>query len=141
MRLNHVGFLTSDVEQEMANFDLMFPGTVWSSRIVDPVQDVTARFGKTPQGLVYELIEANSEKSPIAQALKSRKNILNHMCYSCDDLSLKALELRAQGLYPVTEPKPGIAFGNRPIQFFLHPNGLLLELVEGDISPFDSKPS
>lgn len=137
MELDHVGFLTDDVDEEMARFELLFPGTVWSARIVDPVQDVTARFGRTPQGLVYELLQANSPSSPIAQALKARKNILNHMCYRCGDLSAKAGELRAQGFFPVTDAKAGIAFGNNPIQFFFHPNGLLLELVEGAASPFD----
>jgi methylmalonyl-CoA/ethylmalonyl-CoA epimerase len=137
MELDHVGFLTNDVEQEMARFELLFPGTLWSGRIIDTLQDVTARFGRTPQGLVYELLQSNSPNSPIAQALKARKNILNHMCYRCPSLSAKADELRAQGFFPVTEAKAGIAFGNNLIQFFFHPNGLLLELVEGTASPFD----
>lgn len=137
MELDHVGFLTNDVDQEMASFELLFPGTIWSARIVDPIQDVTARFGRTPQGLVYELLQANSPNSPIAQALKARKNILNHVCYRCQDLSAKAVDLRAQGLFPVTDAKVGIAFGNNLIQFFFHPNGLLLELIEGTAGPFD----
>jgi methylmalonyl-CoA/ethylmalonyl-CoA epimerase len=137
MELDHVGFLTNDVDEEMARFDLLFRGTVWSAKIIDPIQDVIARFGRTPQGLVYELLQANSLNSPIAQALKARKNILNHICYRCLDLSAKADELRAQGFFPVTEAKTGIAFGNNPIQFFFHPNGLLLEMVEGTAGPFD----
>ena len=137
MELDHIGFLTNDVDQEVENFSLLFPGTRWSTKIVDPIQDVTARFGLTPQGLVYELLEANSPNSQITQSLKARKNILNHVCYRCHDLATKASELRAQGLFPTTEAKPGIAFRNNLIQFFLHPNGLLLELVEGTGSPFD----
>jgi hypothetical protein len=141
LALDHIGFLTEDVEAEMANFSLMFPGTLWSPRFVDETQDVTARFGRTPQGLVYELIHPNSPASPIAAALRARKNLLNHICYRCEDLAAKAAELRAQGLFPVTEPRPGIAFGNEPIQFFFHSNGLLLELVQGLHGPFDGQAS
>jgi hypothetical protein len=137
MRFNHIGFLSKDIEAEADVFSRLFPGTVWSDRIVDPIQDVTARFGRTPQGVVYELVEANSETSPIYQALKARKNILNHVCYSCDNLVQTSNDLRSQGFFPVTEAKPGIAFGDNPIQFFFHPNGLLMELVEGDAGPFN----
>jgi len=135
--LDHVGFLSADIEADRANFDLVFPGTVWTMPIMDPLQDVTARFGRTRQGLVYELIQPNSPKSPIASALKGRKNILNHVCYRCPDLAAKATELRACGFFPVSDALPGAAFGGAPIQFFFHPNGLLLEWIEGRASPFD----
>ncbi len=135
--LDHVGFLSTDIEADRVNFDLVFPGTIWTKRIVDPLQDVTARFGRTPPGLVYELIQPNSPSSPIAAALKARKNILNHVCYRCADLAAKAVELRACGFFPVNDARPGTAFGGALIQFFFHPNGLLLEWIEGCTTPFD----
>jgi Glyoxalase/Bleomycin resistance protein/Dioxygenase superfamily len=139
MRLDHIGFLVADIEREMATFNVLFPGTVWSPLVVDPLQDVAARFGRTPQALVYELVEPTSQNSPVAHSLKARKNLLNHVCYRCVNLASKALELRANGFFPVTEAKPGKAFGNEPIQFFFHTNGLLIELVQGTAGPFDAR--
>jgi hypothetical protein len=138
MQFDHIGFLSEDVDREMALFSSLFGIAEWSARITDPLQDVVARFGRSGNGLVYELVQPASDKSPIAANLKAKKNILNHVCYRCEDLAKKAAELRAQGFFPVTEPKPGAAFGGRPIQFFYQPNGLLLEMVEGTASPFDA---
>ncbi|UGY22041.1 MULTISPECIES: VOC family protein [Bradyrhizobium] len=137
MKLDHIGFLTEDVEREMVAFERLFGRIEWSVRIVDPLQDVTARFGRTVDGLVYELIQPNSASSPIAASLKARKNIINHVCYRCADLSEKARELREQGFFPVTEPKPGVAFAGHLVQFFYQPNGMLLEIIEGSAGPLD----
>jgi Glyoxalase/Bleomycin resistance protein/Dioxygenase superfamily len=137
MKLDHVGFLTEDVDRDMEAFTRLFGSMTWSERIVDPLQDVIARFGRTADGLVYELIQPGSPKSPIAASLKARKNIFNHVCYRCADIAAKAEELREQGFFPVTEPKPGVAFAGHLVQFFYQPNGLLLEMIEGTAGPLD----
>lgn len=121
----------------MASFEQLFGQMTWSHRIVDTLQDVAARFGRTPDGIVYELIQPLSDKSPIAKSLKERKNILNHVCYRCPSLEIRARELRQQGFFPVTEPKPGTAFSGHLVQFFYHPNGMLMEIIEGSAGPFD----
>jgi methylmalonyl-CoA/ethylmalonyl-CoA epimerase len=136
MRFDHIGFLTDDVDQEAAAFDQLFGKLQWSKRFEDPLQDVIARFGRTPEGLVYELIQPLSEKSPITQSLKAKRNVINHLCYRCENLGDKALELRGQGAIPVTAPKPGVAFAGNLIQFFYLPTGMLLEIIEGTEGPF-----
>jgi Glyoxalase/Bleomycin resistance protein/Dioxygenase superfamily len=138
MTLDHIGFLTKDVEREMTAFEALLGEIVWSPRIVDPLQDVAARFGRTPGGLVYELIQPLSETSPIARSLKERKNVLNHVCYRHPILEVRAAELRAEGFFPVTEAKPGAAFHGALVQFFYHPNGMMLEIIEGTAGPFDN---
>jgi methylmalonyl-CoA/ethylmalonyl-CoA epimerase len=140
MKLDHIGFLTEDVAREAEAFVRLFGPMQWSATVTDPLQDVIARFGRTADGLVYELIQPLSPKSPIAQSLKARKNIINHMCYRCEDLAAKAEELRDQGFFPVTEPKVGVAFHGALVQFFYQPNGMLLEMIEGSASPFDAAP-
>jgi methylmalonyl-CoA/ethylmalonyl-CoA epimerase len=138
MKLDHIGFLTDNVDRDMALFDQLFGRMYWSAQITDLLQDVVARFGRTPDGIVYELIQPLSDKSPIAPALKAKKNIINHVCYRCEDLAEKAKVLRTIGFFPITEPKPGVAFAGSLIQFFYQPNGLLLEMIEGTAGPFDT---
>lgn len=137
MTLDHIGFLTKDVDREMAAFEILFGEIVWSPRFTDPLQDVVARFGRTPGGLVYELVQPLSETSPIARSLKERKNVLNHVCYRHPNLEVRAAELRSEGFFPITDAKPGAAFHGNMVQFFYHPNGMMLEVIEGTTGPFD----
>jgi methylmalonyl-CoA/ethylmalonyl-CoA epimerase len=136
MRLDHIGFLTGDVDQETAAFDALFGKLQWTNRFEDPLQDVVARFGRTPEGLVYELVQPLSEKSPVSQSLKAKRNIINHLCYRCENLNDKGLELRRRGAVPVGAPKPGVAFSGNLIQFFYLPTGMLIEIIEGTDGPF-----
>src|SRR3954451_7931705 len=108
MKLDHIGFLAADLDRETAAFDEMFGKLQWGERIEDPLQDVVARFGRTAEGVVYELIQPLSEKSPVCQSIKTRRNIINHLCYRCESLDQKAVQLRARGAVPVTRPKPAV---------------------------------
>ena len=137
MRFDHIGFLTEDVDKEAEAFTRLFGPMQWSPKITDPLQDVIALFGRTGEGVVYELIQPLSDQSPISASLKSRKNIINHLCYRCEHLTAMSADLRDQGFFPVTEPKPGVAFAGHLVQFFYHPNGMLIEMIEGSVGPFN----
>jgi methylmalonyl-CoA/ethylmalonyl-CoA epimerase len=136
VKFHHIGFLSEDVERDMAAFDLLFGKMAWSARFEDPEQDVIARFGRTAEGLVYELVQPRSDKSPVVRSLKARQNIINHLCYRCEDLAETTAELRSQGAVPIGAPRRGVAFSGRLIQFFYMANGMLLEIVEGHEGPF-----
>ncbi|MGE0383648.1 MAG: VOC family protein [Gammaproteobacteria bacterium] len=137
---DHIGFLTEDIDRDAAIFEQLFGSMTWSAKIADPLQGVVALFGRTRDGLVYELLQPLSEKSPITRSLKTRTNVLNHLCFRCNDLATEAMRLRAQGFRPITEPTPAAAFAGNLIQFFYHSNGMLLELIEGTAGPFHTAP-
>jgi methylmalonyl-CoA/ethylmalonyl-CoA epimerase len=130
MRLHHIGILVSELEAGVRSFDAVIPGLLWSERYEDVVQQVEVRFAGGNGGPLFEVIAPLSDTSPVQRALKQRRDIINHMAYLCDDISAEGERLRAAGCFAIGEPKPGIVYGSMPIQFFLTPEGFLLELIE-----------
>ena len=104
--------------------------TDWTDPIEDVVNGVKLQFGRDPAGVVYELLEPLGEDSPVFNALQTGKAILNHVAYRVPDLSAGAAQLAAGGAARVSDPKPAIAYGGRPIQFFATPLRFVIELIE-----------
>ena len=79
---------------------------------------------------MYELVAPYGEASPIANALRTGKHILNHLAYLTPDLDRTAEHLRAEGCYPAGEPQPAIAYDGARVQFWMSPLRFVLELIE-----------
>ena len=103
----------------------------WTSAVDDPGIQVSVQFGSSgSDGLVYELVAPFGESSPIANALKTGKHILNHVAYRTADLEKAAERLREQGCYPAGAPMPAVAYSGNLVQFFLTPLRFIIELIE-----------
>lgn len=137
LRFDHVGLVTDNLDQEMARMDQLFGPMDWSTCITDPIQKVDIRFGRNSDAMVYELLFPTGPDSPLYQAWRKKKNVLNHICYRTPDLVKGAAHLAESDIRAITQPAPAVAYGQSHIQFFLHPDGWVMELVEGDVSPFD----
>ena len=122
----------------MERMDALFQNMEWSPLISDPIQQVDIRFGRNDDALVYELLSPHGEKSPLYQTWRKRKNLLNHICYRTRELEMGAAHLASQRVRAITRPAPAVAYGQSMIQFFLHPDGWVIELVEGNRSPFEA---
>ena len=132
MKLHHIGIVVPDLEQGKTTMRGLFPHLTWSRRFEDPLQQVAVHFAGEDNGLLYEIIAPTSETSPIQRALKSRRDVLNHLAYLSSDIAADGERLRSQGCMAIGEPKPGVVYDMAPIQFFLTPVGFLLELIEHD---------
>ncbi len=88
------------------------------------------QFGRDPSGLCYEIIAPLHAESPVSRTLRTGDRILNHLAYRVDNLEQAADRLRRQGCVSAGEPKPAVAYGGRPIQFFLAPLRFIVELIE-----------
>ena len=137
MKFDHIGFITRDIASEIPLFESLHGPLKWSPLIEDPLQDVMAKFGASTSGIIYELLQPLSVSSPIAVSLAKKVNIIHHICYRTNDLASTRDMLRKQGSFPVTEPKPAVAFGGEMLQFFYQPGGWLLEIIGGTAGPFD----
>jgi methylmalonyl-CoA/ethylmalonyl-CoA epimerase len=105
--------------------------THWTAATDDPGLRVSVQFGTAPTcGPTYELISPFGDDSPIANALRQAKHILNHVAYLTPDLDLSAAHLREQGCYPAGEPHPALAYDGRHVQFWLSPLRFVIELIE-----------
>jgi methylmalonyl-CoA/ethylmalonyl-CoA epimerase len=130
MIFDHIGIVVRDPDSGRAMLSAAFMITHWTQVFEDPVNDVFVQFGRDPSGICYETVAPLSDKSPVRRALADGVNIVNHTAYLVSDLAHEAVRLRKAGFLPIAAPKPAIAYGNKPIQFFMSRTRLLFELIE-----------
>ena len=130
MRFDHLGVVAADLAAGRALLGGSIGVGDWSREYEEPLQDVYVQFGRCAPGISYEIVAPRSPTSPIVRALASKTNVINHVAYLVDDLAREAERLTAAGFAAIGAAKPGIVFGNRPIQFFVSPSRFLLELIE-----------
>ena len=131
LELDHLGLIVPDITAGRSFLEKTLGVTRWTPVIDDPGLSVSVQFGSTPGGqLTYELIAPLGEATPIANALRSGKHILNHLAYLTPDLEASAAHLREQGCYPAGEPRPALAYEGRLVQFWISPLRFVIELIE-----------
>ena len=130
MKFDHIGVTTSGLDVGRA----LLAGSIgvgrWTEAFDDPVNDIWVQFGLDASGVCYELLAPRSDRSPINRVLSKKINVLNHVAYLVDDLAERAQHLSGLGFAPVAPGKPALAYGNKPIQFFVSPSRLLIEMIE-----------
>ncbi|MBA3811052.1 MAG: VOC family protein [Caulobacteraceae bacterium] len=129
-RFDHLGLVIKRLEKGRERMAALLAIGDWTRPIEDSVNGVKIQFGRDPAGVVYELLEPLDETSPVYESLRSGKAILNHVAYTVPDLAAGAARLSAGGAARVSEPKPAIAYGGAPIQFFVTPLRFVIELIE-----------
>jgi methylmalonyl-CoA/ethylmalonyl-CoA epimerase len=130
MKFDHIGLTTTSLEAGRTLLENSVGVRTWTQAFEDPVNDVWVQFGHDASGICYELVAPLSDHSPITRVLAQKVNVLNHVAYLVDDLPAQAQHMKAAGFYPVAPPKPAIAYGNKPIQFFISKSRMLIELIE-----------
>lgn len=130
MEFDHIGIVVLDPASGQRMLGAAFRIARWTRVFEDPVNDVFVQFGLDPSGMCYETVAPRSPASPVRRALAEGVNIVNHTAYRVADLAAEAARLRRAGFLPVAEARPAIAYGNRPIQFFISRTRLLFELIE-----------
>lgn len=130
MRFDHVGIITTGLAAGRSLLEGVAGVQAWTGPFEDQVNDVWVQFGRDASGLCYELVAPLSDRSPITRVLTQRVNTLNHLAYLVDNLKEQAKHLAAVGFVEVAEARPAIAYGNRPIQFFVSQSRMLIELIE-----------
>ncbi len=129
-RFDHLGLVVKRLAKGRERMSGLLRIAEWTAPIEDAVNGVRLQFGRDPAGVVYELLEPLGQDSPVYEALRSGKAILNHVAYRVPDLAAGAAHLATAGAARVSEPKPAIAYGGRPIQFFVTPLRFIIELIE-----------
>jgi methylmalonyl-CoA/ethylmalonyl-CoA epimerase len=130
VKFDHIGVVTRSLEKGRRVLEATVGVEAWTQLWDDPVNGVLIQFGRDASGVCYELLVPKGPESPVAEALSSRKAILNHVAYLVTDLGAAAERLMDAGCAPTADPKPAIAYGGRRIQFFVTPLWLIVELIE-----------
>lgn len=130
MQFDHIGVIAPSLEAGRAALKTVLEITRWTEEFSDPVNRVYAQFGTDASGICYELIAPLGDDSPIAKALNTGKNILNHVAYLVPNLATASESMRAAGAVATSEPKPALAYGGKYIQFYVTPMRFIIELIE-----------
>lgn len=139
---DHIGVVVPSVDWGRPRLAPLWGVDQWTQVFEDPIHKVIVQFGRDASGIVYELVAPLGEDAPIKQALAKGQNLLNHVAYRTADLATAAGVLRGQGCIPLGRPAPAVAFGGQPVQFFLTPVRIILEVVQGQACShrFDRQP-
>ena len=130
MKFDHIGIVTRSLEKGRKVLEATLGVQAWTRTWEDDVNGVLAQFGRDASGVCYELLVPHGPDSPLQEALSTRRAILNHVAYLVPDLAAGEERLREAGCAPTAPAKPAIAYGGRPIQFFVTPLWLIVELIE-----------
>jgi len=133
LQFDHLGLVVKSLAKGRGVLSAMLGVTRWTQEFCDPVNGVLLQFCRDPAGVCYELLEPLDETSPVYPALAGGKAILNHVAYRVEDLSAQGERLCRAGCAPTSAPKPAVAYGGRPVQFFVSPLRFVIELIEAPV--------
>lgn len=104
-------------------------GEVKDSEITeDPERKVNVAF-VCIDDIKVELVEPNTEKSPVTNILKKGQN-LYHMCFTVPDLEKAVRAARENGFHSISRIAPGKAYDNASVIWVFSKIYGLFELIE-----------
>src|SRR6185437_14649874 len=86
MIFDHVGVTTTDLPAGRALLEGSIGVRAWTAEFRDEINEVWVQFGRCDAGMCYELVAPLSPRSPVANVLSRKINVLNHLAYLVDDL-------------------------------------------------------
>jgi methylmalonyl-CoA/ethylmalonyl-CoA epimerase len=130
MRFDHAGVVVRDLARGFQSIKTLLPITSSTGRFDDEPLGVSVQFVRDESGIVFELIAPLGPNSPVAKIASSRSGVINQFAYRVEDLSSAGNYFRSCGATPTAAPRPVVAFGGALVQFFLVPEGFIVELIE-----------
>lgn len=130
MKLHHIGIATLNIDATSESYCKPLGFNAVSEKIEDKIQQAIVQFFKLDGGeCLIELVQANSEKSPLFKFAKNGSK-QHHLCFQSSDISADLQKLRESGFFIIREPVPAAAFGGKKIAWAMNSEKSLVELVE-----------
>lgn len=124
--LDHVGYITDDIVQTAASFQLL--GYEANAIVNDDTQRTRICFLRKQGETNIELVEPYEDNKTMQKMLK-RGVTPYHTCYVVDDIMVSYEEMLDNEFTPLFKPVAAPAFGNRKICYFWKNNIGFIELV------------
>lgn len=130
-KIEHLGIAVADLKKSNELFQRLLGNAPYKSETVasEGVETSFFQVGDTK----IELLQANTEESPIAKFISKKSEGIHHIAFDVEDIYAEMDRLKAAGFEILNEvPKKG---ADRKIVVFLHPkstNGVLVELCQED---------
>jgi methylmalonyl-CoA/ethylmalonyl-CoA epimerase len=131
MIIDHICFAVKDITEAIHYWKEVFGYNQMTSLIVNTRQKVKVVFLTKINSLQIKLIEPLEENVTLMRFVDSGGGF-HHLCFKCDNISVKIKELKAQGVRLLVPPQPGEAFDNHNIAFFWAKNRINFELIDTD---------
>ncbi len=135
LTFHHLGLAAKDVGA--ASRFLSGLGYRAGPMVFDPLQNVNLGMLIHPEMPDVEIIHPAQGAGPLDDLLSShRDGLVYHMCYtSCDlDKSLEAIEADGLRLFEVSQPKPAVLFGGKPVSFYVIGGVGLIEIIDNHMA-------
>jgi methylmalonyl-CoA/ethylmalonyl-CoA epimerase len=130
LQLHHIGLVVRRVEEFRAFYVDVLHYRERTPVIHDPIQTAFVQFFSIPgAGHYLELVAPDGESSKLREASRKR-NVLNHLCYSCGNIAPMVSFMKESGCFVIQNPVPAVAFDGRFIAWLMTPDGLLIEVLE-----------
>jgi len=128
-RIDHIGIAVNNLDEATDLFCNVFGLPLQSQTRVDDYQArlATLKIGETE----IELLQAESESSPVAKFIAKRGEGIQHICFAVDDIAATLKDLKRHGVQLIDEEPRTVRHGQKIA--FLRPqgaHGVLVELVE-----------
>jgi methylmalonyl-CoA/ethylmalonyl-CoA epimerase len=128
-KIEHIGIAVKNMEASNALFESLLGKGPYKTELVLSEGVKTSFFNTGPNKI--ELLEAQSEDSPIAKFIEKKGEGIHHIAFAVDDIEKEIERLKDLGFKFVQDtPKKG---ADQKRIVFLHPkstNGVLIELCE-----------
>lgn len=107
MKIHHIGYLAKRLEKAEKTFSAL--GYAQKQEAVyDQIRDVDISFWEK-DGYTVELVSPKSEKSVVANLIRTYKNAPYHICYETDNLAADMSQMEKTGFMRIDQPTPAPA--------------------------------
>lgn len=128
MRVHHIGYLVKKLEKAKNSF-LTLGYQVVQDAVYDEFRDVEILFLEK-DGYAVELVSPKSEKSVVANLIKTYRNAPYHLCYVSDSFVEELDRLEHSGFTKIDDPAPAPALGGKNVCFLFSAQIGLMELID-----------
>ncbi len=128
LRIHHIGYAVSSIENSIRKFEVLGYKTV--GEVVHDISRKVKILFLENTGVYVELIEPTSEDSPVKSIIEKNGPGTYHICYETEELEETANQLRKQGFRPITSLSAAPAIDDRRVIFMYSKECGLIELLE-----------
>ncbi len=132
MKINHIGYLTSDLQKAVQEFQKI--GYQQISEITHDELRLTDICFMQMDGYTIELVAPYDKNSVVAGLLKRYKNTPYHICYESVQFHKDLEDLEANGYTRMGDPAPAPAFDGRNVCFLMNIKAGMIEVLDGKLS-------
>lgn len=129
MEFHHIGVAVKNLNDSIADYSRMGYELTSQGIVVDNIQKVRLAFLSNYGGPIIELVEPESNSSPVKGVLDRNGSGPYHTCYEVEDIKTTLKVLLTQGFIQVSKIVPAIAFDDRNICFVYNSNVGVIELL------------